>query len=170
MCIVHIHGRKAVSTDQELCLALSIRFHDGIVAKKISTSRVRIPTLVRGKNSLTVNDANKTCLPTIQIITIFSPQHKYLNIQNLPFKFTFINSQTIDWYIIRHILPDFLPEYGYLKNSRGAAAPQPPPPPPRTPMLLPLKTVPSLPIQFFNIISISGYLNMLIYWITQHFN
>ena len=25
------------------------------------------------------------------------------------------------------ILPDFLPEYGYYKNSRGAAAPQPPP-------------------------------------------
>ena len=32
---------------------------------------------------------------------------------------------------------DFLPEYGYLENSRGAAAPhpQPPPPPPHTPML-----------------------------------
>ena len=33
------------------------------------------------------------------------------------------------------ILHVFLPEYGYLKNSRGAAAPPPPPsPPPRTPM------------------------------------
>ena len=30
------------------------------------------------------------------------------------------------------ILPDFLPEYGYFDNSRGAAAPPtPPPPPPR---------------------------------------
>ena len=26
------------------------------------------------------------------------------------------------------ILPDFLPEYGYFENSRGAAAPPPPPP------------------------------------------
>ena len=35
------------------------------------------------------------------------------------------------------ILPDFLPEYGYFENSRGAAAPPPPPPPPpRTPIKL----------------------------------
>ena len=32
------------------------------------------------------------------------------------------------------ILPDFLPEYGYLKNSRGGGGCQSPPPPPRTPI------------------------------------